>query len=59
MGNAGPAQCQARHGEDPKEYILSRLHEEILILHGNRAYFDEMWINLEATSQDNTAPDTL
>lgn len=31
MGSAGPAQRQACHGEDPKEYLLFRLHKEILI----------------------------
>lgn len=31
MGSAGPAQRQACHGEDSKEYLLFRLHNEILI----------------------------
>ena len=31
MGSAGPAQRQACHGEDSKEYLLFRLHKEILI----------------------------
>lgn len=31
---------------------MFRLRKQTLIRHGHRAHFDEMWVNLEATSQD-------
>lgn len=48
---ASPAPLRDK-GEDPKEYFLFGLRANILIRHGNRAHFDELRMNLEATSQD-------
>lgn len=49
LGQPSAFTCQ---GEDPQEHFFFRLLKQILIRHGNGVHFEEMWINLEETSQD-------